>query len=201
MTTKSFIEPDVTGELAPAIPGGFLVSPLSVEPLSSLVTIKNNLVFVPVSIAQRCRLQEIGVNVEVGQASTTIRLGIYSPAPTIDIPKNLLVNPSGNPASSATAGYLGLAFTATVFYPGRYWLAVVSQGGTTQPTLTAGVAERVSLAPPATEVLALTTRCTASAINGLTGPLPSVIGTGTGETPINGVEAGPVPRVLLKVSV
>lgn len=86
----------------------------------------------PIYVPERCIVTACGLNVTTGQASTTARLGIYAQDGTGGRPGSLIAD-FGAVATTA-AQWNEITGLWLLLEPGYYWLAAVTQGGTTQPT-------------------------------------------------------------------
>jgi hypothetical protein len=91
---------------------------------------QDRLGYVPFHVWETVTFDRIGIEVVTGQASTTIRLGIYETG-TDGRPSALLLD--AGTVDSSTSGVKEITISEELT-PGLYWLASVSQGGTTQPT-------------------------------------------------------------------
>lgn len=92
---------------------------------------KDKAAFIPFYVTETATFDRMGISVSTGQASTNGRLAIY--ADDGHGQPGALVLDAGTVVTTATA-----AVEATInqqLTPGLYWLACVTQGGTTQPTL------------------------------------------------------------------
>ncbi len=98
---------------------------------ANITPVKNQLYFTPFWAAEPRLFDRIGIFVSTAQVDTTARLAIYG--------SDIHGVPTGTPkvavqvdTASGGAKEVPIAYTLS---PGLYWLACVTQGGTTQPTL------------------------------------------------------------------
>ncbi len=112
---------------------GFYYSAPEVRGAASLQVPTQNLAyFVPFYVSETATFDRIGIRISTNQASTNGRLAIYADdghgAP------GTLVLDAGT-VDTATSATSVEATISQQLNPGLYWLACVTQGGTTQPTL------------------------------------------------------------------
>lgn len=113
--------------------GNYYTAPDVRSAATPVIMTQNLVYYTPFYVTETATFDRIGVTVTTNQASTTIRLGIYA--------DNGHGAPTGAPildagtVDSATAAASVEATISQQLTPGLYWIASVSQGGTTQPTV------------------------------------------------------------------
>lgn len=125
----------VQGEVAPAAHPGWVSTNyyFGVNPSGTLTTVgalADVTYYVPIMVPQRTLLTELGVEVTVGAASSTLQLGIYRS--NNGAPNGLLYS---SPDQSSTGTGSKTANPNIVLETGLYWLGVQTDGGA--PTLRA----------------------------------------------------------------
>lgn len=149
--------------------------------VSTVVPLINFAGYSPFYVPSTTTFKTIGLDCQVGQAGTTIRLGIYN-ADEYFTPTTLALD--AGVVDTSVSGLKSITISVTLS-EGYYCLAHVSQGGTIQPTVrhstTPLIALPMSVMPQAQSSQSMFTQ------SGVTGVLPATAtGTQTGLLTITG---------------
>lgn len=113
--------------------GYYYAAPQVRGAFSNQVMVQNKVYYVPFFVGEATSFVKMGMTIATGQASTTIRVGIYQDNGH-SAPSGAPLTEAATPLDSSAAASVETAISITL-QPGLYWLAACSQGGTTQPTV------------------------------------------------------------------
>jgi len=115
----------------PWVPGRWYAG---AETFAAVITVSNKLYATPIYVANRCVISALGVNVTTQQASSAVRMGIYSD--NYGKPGDLLFTPTTAETPTTGSGAADGALTEPYeLSPGWYWRAIIGFCASTFPSI------------------------------------------------------------------